>query len=53
MLNVYAPAWIGRAFVGWVTILRHEYHRIDDEVVWDTVKLELPPLRAAVVTALG
>jgi uncharacterized protein with HEPN domain len=33
-------------------ILRHAYHRIDDKVVWDTVKQELPPMRQAVIKAL-
>jgi uncharacterized protein with HEPN domain len=47
------PGLDWKGFRGMGNILRHEYHRIDDEVVWDTVKLELPPLRAAVVTALG
>jgi uncharacterized protein with HEPN domain len=34
-------------------ILRHEYHRVDDRIVWNTVKTELPPLRAAVLQALA
>jgi uncharacterized protein with HEPN domain len=34
-------------------ILRHEYHRVDVKIVWDTVKLELPTLRAAVIQALN
>jgi len=33
-------------------ILRHGYHRIDDKVMWDTVKNELPPVKAAVLRAL-
>jgi uncharacterized protein with HEPN domain len=42
--------WVG--FRGMGNILRHAYHRIDDNIIWDTVKLELPLMRDAVVTAL-
>jgi uncharacterized protein with HEPN domain len=42
--------WEG--FRGMGNILRHAYHRIDDKVVWDTVKQELPPMRQAVIKAL-
>lgn len=34
-------------------VLRHEYHRVDNLIVWDTVKLELPILRAAIAKALA
>ncbi len=30
-------------------VLRHEYHRISDTVIWNVVKVYLPPLRAAVL----
>ena len=30
-------------------VLRHEYHRISDTVIWNVVQDHLPPLRAAVV----
>jgi uncharacterized protein with HEPN domain len=43
--------WEG--FRGMGNILRHAYHRIDDKVVWDTVKEELPPMREAVIKALA
>jgi uncharacterized protein with HEPN domain len=33
-------------------ILRHGYHRVDDAIVWNTIKQELPPMRAAVEKAL-
>ena len=33
-------------------ILRHGYHRVDDTIVWNTIKEELPPMRAAVEKAL-
>jgi uncharacterized protein with HEPN domain len=28
--------------------LRHEYHRIDDKVLWETAKVDLPKLRPVV-----
>lgn len=34
-------------------ILRHSYHRVDDEVVWNTVKEDLPALKQAVSNALS
>lgn len=33
-------------------ILRHAYHRVDDEIVWDTVKKDLPSLAEVVAKAL-
>ena len=44
------PDWKG--FRGMGNILRHVYHRVDDKVIWDTVKDELPPMREAVLKAL-
>lgn len=44
------PDWKG--FRGMGNILRHVYHRVDDEIVWNTVKQELPPMRKAVSHAL-
>jgi uncharacterized protein with HEPN domain len=41
-----------KGFRGMGNILRHGYHRIDDKLVWDTVKNELPPVKAAVLRAL-
>lgn len=29
-------------------ILRHSYHRVDDGIVWNTVKEDLPELRSIV-----
>jgi uncharacterized protein with HEPN domain len=29
-------------------ILRHSYHRVDDSIVWRTVKEDLPELRSIV-----
>jgi uncharacterized protein with HEPN domain len=45
------PDWRGFRRMG--NVLRHMYHRVDDEIVWNTVKQELPPLREAVLRALG
>jgi uncharacterized protein with HEPN domain len=42
--------WKGIRGMG--NILRHEYRRVDDRIVWNTVKTELPPLRVAVNRAL-
>lgn len=33
-------------------VLRHSYHKIDDEIIWNTVKDELPQMREAVMKAL-
>jgi len=45
------PDWSGLRGMG--NFLRHVYHRVDDSIVWDTVKDELPPLRVAVIRALA
>lgn len=29
-------------------VLRHEYHRVSDTLIWNVVQEYLPPLRAAV-----
>ena len=42
-----------KGFRGMGNVLRHAYHRIDDKIVWDTVKDELPPAKAAVLRALN
>jgi uncharacterized protein with HEPN domain len=34
-------------------LLRHAYHRIDDEIVWNTATDELPPMREIILKALG
>ncbi len=33
-------------------ILRHSYHRVDDSMVWSTVKEDLPDLRVIVQNLL-
>jgi uncharacterized protein with HEPN domain len=45
------PDW--KALRGMGNILRHAYHRINDEAVWATVREDLPPLKAAVETTLN
>lgn len=44
------PDWQGFCRMG--DILRHCYHNVDDEIVWNTVKDELPPMREAIMRAL-
>lgn len=44
------PDWKGFCRMG--DILRHGYHKVDDEIVWNTIKDELPPMRDAVTKAL-
>ena len=44
------PDWKGFFRMG--DILRHCYHNVDDEIVWNTVKDELPPMREAIMKAL-
>lgn len=39
-----------RSIRGMGNVLRHEYHRIADDVIWDVVKHDLPPLKRAVQT---
>jgi uncharacterized protein with HEPN domain len=45
------PDWEG--FRGMGNILRHAYHRVDDLIVWNTAKDELPPMREIILKALG
>jgi uncharacterized protein with HEPN domain len=45
------PDWTGFCRMG--DILRHGYHKVDDEIVWNTIKDELPPMRAAIVGAIN
>ena len=39
-----------RSIRGMGNILRHEYHRIADDVIWDVTIHDLPPLKAAVLS---
>lgn len=45
------PDWKGLRGMG--NILRHAYHRVDDQIIWDTVQTEFPPLKAALIKALS
>jgi uncharacterized protein with HEPN domain len=45
------PDW--RGLMGMGNILRHGYHKVEDRIVWDTVKTELPTLRVAVMRTLS
>ena len=38
--------WSDVAAIG--NVFRHEYHNVAARIVWDTVRLHLPPLEAAV-----
>jgi uncharacterized protein with HEPN domain len=42
-----------KGFRGIGNILRHGYDRIDDKIVWDTLKDDLPPLKIAILRALN
>jgi uncharacterized protein with HEPN domain len=48
-----APGIDWEGFRGMGNLLRHAYHRIDDKIVWDTIKDELPVMREAVTKALS
>jgi uncharacterized protein with HEPN domain len=45
------PDW--RKIRGMGNILRHAYDRLDNEVVWNTVKDDLPVLKKAITDALA
>ena len=51
--EVLCPGFDWKGYRGMGNILRHEYHRVDDKIVWDTAKIELPPLKSAVLLALA
>ena len=33
-------------------IPRHEYHKVQDEIIWDVVEKHFPPLKAAILRML-
>jgi uncharacterized protein with HEPN domain len=41
-----------KGYRGMGNFLRHSYHRVSDEIVWNTVKDDLPVLRSVVEKAL-
>ncbi len=50
--QVLAPEVDWRSIRGMGNRLRHGYDFIDDEKVWSTIQLDLPPLRDAVTAAI-
>ncbi len=46
------PGHDWKGFRGMGDLLRHAYHRVDDRLVWDSVTMELPPLKVSVRNAL-
>lgn len=51
--EIIAPGPDWKGFRGMGNILRHAYHRVDDELIWNTVKDELPPMRQAILKAIN
>ena len=49
--RLIGPEWRGYCNMG--NIIRHAYHRVDDKIIWNTVKTELPGLRAIVQKVLA
>jgi uncharacterized protein with HEPN domain len=45
------PDWVGLRGMG--NVLRHAYHRTNDEVIWKAIEIELGPLKTAVTKALN
>jgi uncharacterized protein with HEPN domain len=45
------PDWTGLRGMG--NLLRHAYHRTEDEAIWKAINLELTPLKQAVTKALA
>lgn len=45
------PDWRGAR--GIENVLRHEYNRISDQVMWSAIKEKLPPMRDDILKALG
>ena len=47
------PAYNGWDIRGMGNWLRHQYEGIELPVIWETVRADLPPLKAAVLRALN
>jgi uncharacterized protein with HEPN domain len=39
----------GRKIAGIGNVLRHEYQRVDGQIIWKAVKDDLPPLKEALL----
>jgi uncharacterized protein with HEPN domain len=51
--EILCPGQDWKGFRGMGNVLRHEYHRVDDKIVWNTLMVELPPLKEAVSRVLS
>lgn len=49
---VFCPGEDWKGFSRMGDVLRHSYHKIDDRIVWNTLKDELPQMREAALKAL-
>jgi uncharacterized protein with HEPN domain len=47
-LTEQAPDIPWKSIRGMGNILRHEYHHVADDVIWDVIQQDLPPLKAAI-----
>ncbi|MBV9286768.1 MAG: DUF86 domain-containing protein [Hyphomicrobiales bacterium] len=47
-LQARAPDIPWPQIMGIGNVLRHEYHRVSDTLIWNVVQQQLPPLKAAV-----
>ena len=47
-----APGLNWKGFRGMGNILRHAYHRIDDELIWNAAKDELPRMKEVILDVL-
>jgi uncharacterized protein with HEPN domain len=50
--DALCPGIDWRGFCRMGDILRHGSHKVDDEIVWNTIKEELPPMREAITKTL-
>lgn len=51
--ETHCPGHDWRGLRGMGDVLRHAYHRVEDQVVWETVTTDLPPLRSCIEKALA
>jgi uncharacterized protein with HEPN domain len=48
-LQEHQPKIPWAQIMGIGNVLRHEYHRVSDRLIWNLVQEHLPPLKAAVL----